>query len=69
MWLQGPLDLLLACLLLLNRVAHPWPLKGGGKPREGKPSSVTLNLFCTGKTVGCKNNMFESFRIAWVLNV
>ena len=29
------------CLLLLKRVAHPWPLKGGIKPRQGKPSSVT----------------------------
>ena len=29
------------CLLLLKRVAHPWPLKGGVKPRQGKPSSVT----------------------------
>ena len=28
------------CLLLLKRVAHPWPLKGGVKPRQGKPSSV-----------------------------
>ena len=27
-------------LLLLKRVAHPWPLKGGVKPRQGKPSSV-----------------------------
>ena len=34
--------LLLACccLLLLKRVAHPWTLKGGVKPRQGKPSSV-----------------------------
>ena len=47
MWAQG---LLLACcccllllllLLLLKRVAHPWTLKGGVKPRQGKPSSVT----------------------------
>ena len=28
------------CLLLLKRVAHPWTLKGGVKPRQGKPSSV-----------------------------
>ena len=28
-------------LLLLNLVAHPWPLKGGVKPRQGKPNSVT----------------------------
>ena len=28
------------CLLLLKRVAQPWPLKGGVKPRQGKPSSV-----------------------------
>ena len=28
------------CLLLLKRVAHPWPLKGGVKPRQGKPSLV-----------------------------
>ena len=28
-------------LLLLKRVAHPWTLKGGVKPRQGKPSSVT----------------------------
>ena len=38
-------DFLLACcccclLLLLKRVAHPWPLKGGVKPRKGKHSSV-----------------------------
>ena len=32
------------CLLLLKRVAHPWPLKGGVKPRQGKPSSVRLEL-------------------------
>ena len=32
--------LLLLLLLLLKRVAHPWPLKGGVKPRQGKPSSV-----------------------------
>ena len=32
--------LLLLLLLLLTRVAHPWPLKGGVKPRQGKPSSV-----------------------------
>ena len=32
--------LLLLLLLLLKRVAHHWPLKGGVKPREGKPSSV-----------------------------
>ena len=35
--------LLAACccclLLLLKRVAHPWPLKGGVKPRQGKPGS------------------------------
>ena len=29
-----------SCLLLLKRVAQPWPLKGGVKPRQGKPSSV-----------------------------
>ena len=28
------------CLLLLKRVAHPWTLKGGVKPRQGKPSLV-----------------------------
>ena len=32
--------LLLACCCLLKLVAQPWPLKGGVKPREGKPSSV-----------------------------
>ena len=32
--------LLLLLLLLLKRVAHPWTLKGGVKPRLGKPSSV-----------------------------
>ena len=32
--------LLLLLLLLLKCVAHPWPLKGGVKPRQGKPSSV-----------------------------
>ena len=40
----GRKDFLTACLLLLlKRVAHPWPLKGvkgGVKPRQGKPSSV-----------------------------
>ena len=33
--------LLLAACCLLKRVAQPWPLKGGVKPRQGKPSSVT----------------------------
>ena len=46
----GRKDFLLACclllaacclLLLLKRVAHPWTLKGGVKPRQGKPSWVT----------------------------
>ena len=32
--------LLLLLLLLLKRVAHPWTLKGGVNPRQGKPSSV-----------------------------
>ena len=32
--------LLLLLLLLLKRVAQPWPLKGGVKPRQGKPGSV-----------------------------
>ena len=32
--------LLLLLLLLLKRVAHPWTLKGGVKPRLGKPSLV-----------------------------
>ena len=32
--------LLLLLLLLLKRVAQPWTLKGGVKPRQGKPSSV-----------------------------
>ena len=46
MWSQGLFNRLLACLLLLllllllKHVAHPWPLKGGVKPRQGKPSSV-----------------------------
>ena len=31
---------LLLLLLLLKRDAHPWPLKGGVKPRQGKPSSA-----------------------------
>ena len=35
--------LLAACCCLLKRVAHPWPLKGGVKPRQGKPSSVIKN--------------------------
>ena len=30
----------LLLLLLLKCVAHPWTLKGGVKPRQGKPSSV-----------------------------
>ena len=29
-----------ACCCLLKSVAHPWPLKGCVKPRQGKPSSV-----------------------------
>ena len=29
-----------AACCLLKRVAHPWPLKGGVNPRQGKPSSV-----------------------------
>ena len=29
-----------ACCCLLKRVAHPWTLKGGVKPQQGKPSSV-----------------------------
>ena len=28
------------CCCLLKRVAQPWPLKGGVKPRQGTPSSV-----------------------------
>ena len=36
--------LLLLLLLLLKRVAHPWPLKGGVKPRQGKPSSVIIRI-------------------------
>ena len=37
----GREDFLCACCLpLLTRVAQPWPLKGGVKPRQGKPSSV-----------------------------
>ena len=28
------------CCCLLKRVAHPWTLKGGVKPQQGKPSSV-----------------------------
>ena len=32
--------LLMLMLLLLKAVAHSWPLKGGVKPRQGKPSSV-----------------------------
>ena len=32
--------LLAACCYLLKRVAQPWTLKGGVKPRQGKPSSV-----------------------------
>ena len=35
---------LLACLLLLKCVAHPWTLKSGVKPRQGKPGSVNLDL-------------------------
>ena len=37
--------LLAACCCLLKRVAQPWPLKGGVKPGQGKPSSVTSYLF------------------------
>ena len=36
----APACLLLLLLLLLKRVAQPWSLKGGVKPRQGKPSSV-----------------------------
>ena len=45
MWSQGLLGhlLLRLLLLLLKRVAHPWPLKGGVKPRQGKPSSVNIS--------------------------
>ena len=32
------------CCCLLKRVAQPWPLKGGVKPRQGKPSSV-INMY------------------------
>ena len=32
------------CCCLLKRVAQPWPLKGGVKPRQGKPSSVTITI-------------------------
>ena len=32
--------LLVLLVLLLKRVAHPWTLKGGVKPRQGKLSSV-----------------------------
>ena len=51
MWSQGLFNrlllaacccLLLLLLLLLKRVAQPWPLKGGVKPRQGKPSSVNM---------------------------
>ena len=34
-------------LLLLKCVAHPWPLKGGVKPRQGKPSSVIKDKLTT----------------------
>ena len=41
MWLQGLfMRLLLLPLMLAKTVAQPWPLKGGVKPRQGKPSSV-----------------------------
>ena len=37
--------LLLAACCLPKRVAHPWTLKGGVKPRQGKPTSVnTLQI-------------------------
>ena len=37
----APADAAAACCLpLLKRVPHPWPLKDGVKPRQGKPSSV-----------------------------
>ena len=36
----GACCLLLLLLLLLKCVAHPWNLKGGVKPLQGKPSSV-----------------------------
>ena len=32
--------LLLLLLLLLKRGAHPWTLKAGVKPPQGKPNSV-----------------------------
>ena len=49
MWSQGLLDRLLLLLLLLRVLpllllikcfAQPWTLKGGVKPRQGKPSSI-----------------------------
>ena len=47
MWSQGLFKRLLAaaCCCLLKRVAHPWTLKGGVKPRQGKPSSVIRDIY------------------------
>ena len=50
MWSQGLFNRLLllaaaCCLLLLKRVAQPWTLKGGVKPRQGK-SRLELGPSC-----------------------
>ena len=34
------------CLLLLKCVAHPWTLRRGVKPQQGKPSSVKIAFKC-----------------------
>ena len=41
-WITCCLLLLAAACCLLKCVAHPWTPKSGVKPRQGKPSSVTL---------------------------
>ena len=50
-----------ACSCLLKRVAQPWPLKGGVKPRQGKPSSVIKTRTRTelGPSLAYYNNAWE----------
>ena len=38
----SPVAAAACCCCLLKCVAHPWTLKGGVKPRQGKPSSVMI---------------------------
>ena len=59
----GRKDFWTACccclLLLLKRVGHPWTLKGGVKPQQGKPSLVNISTRVQGSPgglgVGCRD--------------